>query len=66
MTVTMNVYLRLISVILKIHSDLPFLPERIKAEKCQKRFRNMHEKNKYVKFEMDFFKLINDSFLERL
>ena len=31
-----------------LHSDLPFLPKRIKVDKCKKLVCNLHNKNKYV------------------
>ena len=31
-----------------LHSDLPFLPERIKIDKCEKLVCNLHNKKKYV------------------
>ena len=31
-----------------IHSDLPFLPKRMKIDKCKKLVCNLHNKNKYV------------------
>ena len=31
-----------------IHSDLPFLPERKKIEKCKKLVCNIHDKESYV------------------
>ena len=31
-----------------LHSDLPFLPERMKIDKCEKLVRNLHNKKKYV------------------
>ena len=31
-----------------LHSDLPFLPERMKVNKCNKRLCNMYDKNNYV------------------
>ena len=31
-----------------LHSDLPFLPERKKIEKCNKLVRNIHDKENYV------------------
>ena len=31
-----------------LHSDLPFLPERIKINKCSKLVWNLHDKNNYV------------------
>ena len=31
-----------------LHSDLPFLPERIKINKCSKLICGLHDKNKYV------------------
>ena len=32
----------------KIHSDLPFLSERMKIDKCQKTVCNMYDKKHYV------------------
>ena len=32
----------------KLHSDMPFLPERIKIDKTQKLVCNLHDKKKYV------------------
>ena len=32
-----------------LHSDLPFLPERKKIEKCRKFVCNIHDKENYVK-----------------
>ena len=34
--------------ILKIHNDLPFLPERMKIEKVEKLVANLHDKAEYV------------------
>ena len=31
-----------------LHSDLPFLPERMKINKCSKLVCNLYDKNKYV------------------
>ena len=31
-----------------LHSDLPFLPKRIKIDKCKKLVCNLHNKKKYV------------------
>ena len=31
-----------------LHSDLPFLPERMKVNKCNKLVCNLHDKNNYV------------------
>ena len=31
-----------------LHSDIPFLPERIKINKCSKLVCNLHDKNNYV------------------
>ena len=31
-----------------LHSDLPFLPERININKCSKLVYNLHDKNNYV------------------
>ena len=31
-----------------LHSDLPFLPERMKTDKCKKLVCNLHDKEKYV------------------
>ena len=31
-----------------LHSDLPFLPERMKIDKCKKLVCNLHEKKRYV------------------
>ena len=31
-----------------LHSDLPFLPERMKIDKCEKLVCNLHNKKKYV------------------
>ena len=31
-----------------LHSDMPFLPERIKIDKTQKLVCNLHDKKKYV------------------
>ena len=31
-----------------LHSDLPFLPERMKINKCSKLVRNLYDKNNYV------------------
>ena len=31
-----------------LHSDLPFLPERMKINKCTKLVRNLHDKENYV------------------
>ena len=31
-----------------LHSDLPFLPERMKTDKCEKLVCNLHNKKKYV------------------
>ena len=31
-----------------LHSDLPFLPERVKLNKCTKLVCNVHDKNSYV------------------
>ena len=31
-----------------MHSDLPFLPKRIKIDKCKKLVRDLHNKKKYV------------------
>ena len=31
-----------------LHSDLPFLPERMKINKCSKLVCNLHDKNNYV------------------
>ena len=31
-----------------LHSDLPFLPERVKINKCNKHVCNLHDKNNYV------------------
>ena len=31
-----------------LHSDLPFLPERMKIDKCKKLVYNLHNKKKYV------------------
>ena len=31
-----------------LHSDLPFLPRRMKIDKCEKLFCNLHNKKKYV------------------
>ena len=32
----------------KLHSDMPFLPERMKIDKTQKFVCNLHDKKKYV------------------
>ena len=32
----------------ELHSDLPFLPERMKIDKCKKLVCNLHDKKKYV------------------
>ena len=32
----------------ELHTDLPFLPERIKIEKVRKLFTNLHDKSEYV------------------
>ena len=32
----------------KLHSDMPFLPERMKIDKTQKLVCNLHDKKKYV------------------
>ena len=32
----------------ELHSDLLFLPKRMKLEKFEKHFANLHDKNKYV------------------
>ena len=32
-----------------LHSDLPFLPRRIKIDKCKKLVRDLHNKKKYVR-----------------
>ena len=32
----------------QLHNDLPFLPERMKIEKVEKRVANLHDKTKYV------------------
>ena len=32
-----------------LHSDLPFLPERMKIDKCEKLVCNLHNKKKYEK-----------------
>ena len=32
----------------ELHSDLPFLPERIKIEKDEKLIANLHDKTEYV------------------
>ena len=31
-----------------LHSDLPFLPERMKIDKCKKLVCNLHDKKRYV------------------
>ena len=31
-----------------LHSDLPFLPERMKIDKCNKLVRNLYDKNNYI------------------
>ena len=31
-----------------LHSDLPFLPERMKIDKCRKLVCNLYDKNNYV------------------
>ena len=31
-----------------LHSDLPFLPKRIKIDKCKKLVRNLRDKKRYV------------------
>ena len=32
----------------RLHSDMPFLPERMKIDKTQKLVCNLHDKKKYV------------------
>ena len=58
-----------------LHSDLPFLPERMEINKCKKLVCNLYNKKKYVvhinslkqamllrnAFEKDLFKLMNNS-----
>ena len=35
-------------ILLELHNDLPFLPERMKLEKIEKFVANLHDKTKYV------------------
>ena len=35
-------------VLYKFHNDLPFLPKRMKIEKCHKLVCNLYDKSKYV------------------
>ena len=37
-----------LSILHKLHSDMPFLPERMKIDKTQKLVCNLHDKKKYV------------------
>ena len=32
----------------ELHNDLPFLPKRMKIEKCGKLVANLHDKTEYV------------------
>ena len=34
--------------LLELHTDLPFLPERMKIEKVEKLVANLHHKNEYI------------------
>ena len=35
-------------ILLELHNDLPFLPERMKLEKIEKFVANLHDKTEYV------------------
>ena len=35
-------------ILLELHNDLPFLPERMKLEKIEKFVANLHDKSEYV------------------
>ena len=35
-------------ILLELHNDLPFLPERMKLEKIEKSVANLHDKTEYV------------------
>ena len=39
-----DIFLAFMFNILKIHHDLPFLPERMKIEKVEKLLANLHDK----------------------
>ena len=46
-----------------LHSDLPFLPERMKIDKCKKLVRNLRNKKKYV---VRTYKVIKTSIKPRI
>ena len=42
-----------------LHSDLPFLPKRMKIDKCKKLVCNLHDKKKYVVHIMSLKQALN-------
>ena len=46
-----------------LHSDLPFLPERMKFNKCTKFLRNLYDKNYYVVHIRNLKQALNNGFI---
>ena len=48
------------------HSDLPFLPGRMKIKKCQKLVSNLHNKEKYVLHIRHVKQALNHGFISNM